>query len=54
MQFKKLVKAEGIYEKYKQDISPEIIRSYFGQSIKSAEIDKLIVEYQKWVEQFKN
>ena len=41
-----------MYEKYKQNITPEIIRNYFGESKKNAEIDKLIVEYQKWAEQF--
>lgn len=41
-----------MYEKYKQDITPDIIRSYFYQSLKTAEIDKLIVEYKKWAEQF--
>ena len=41
-----------IYEKYKQDITPEIIRNYFGKSKKNAEIDKLIIEYKKWAEQF--
>ena len=41
-----------IYEKYKQDITPEIIRTYFGKSKKNAEIDKLIIEYKKWAEQF--
>ena len=43
-----------MYQIYKLDIVPEIIRSYFGQSKKSAEIDKLIVEYKKWAEQFQN
>ncbi len=43
-----------MYKKYKQDITPEIIRSYFGRSIKSAESDKLIIEYKKWTEQFRN
>lgn len=43
-----------MYQIYKLDIAPEIIRSYFGQSKKSAEIDKLIVEYKKWAEQFQN
>lgn len=41
-----------IYERYKQDITPEIIRNYFGKSKKNAEIDKLIIEYKKWAEQF--
>ena len=41
-----------MYEMYKQDITPEIIQEHFGQSKKSAEIDKLIVEYKKWAEQF--
>lgn len=41
-----------MYEKYKLDITPDIIRSNFGQSKKNAEIDKLIVEYKKWTEQF--
>jgi hypothetical protein len=41
-----------MYQKYKLDITPEIIRNYFGQSKKTAEIDKLIVEYKKWAEQF--
>lgn len=43
-----------IYKKYKQDITPEIIRDYFGQSKKYAEIDKLTFEYKKWAEQFKD
>ena len=43
-----------MYKNYKQDITPEIIRSYFYQSLKTAEIDKLIVEYKKWAEQFQN
>ena len=43
-----------MYDKYKHDVTPEIIRGYFGQSKKSAEIDKLIVEYKKWAEQFQN
>ena len=43
-----------MYKKYKQDITPEIIRSYFGQSKKNAEIDKLIIEYKKWTKQFAN
>lgn len=41
-----------MYKKYKFDITPDIIREYFGQSKKTAEIDKLIVEYKKWAEQF--
>ena len=41
-----------MYKKYKQDITPDVIREYFGQSKKTAEIDKLIVEYKKWAEQF--
>ena len=41
-----------MYQKYKLDITPEIIRNYFGQSKKTAEIEKLIVEYKKWAEQF--
>lgn len=41
-----------IYDKYKLDITPEIIRNYFGKSIKKAEVDKLIFEYKKWAEQF--
>ena len=41
-----------MYEKYKFDITPDVIREYFGQSKKTAEIDKLIVEYKKWAEQF--
>ena len=41
-----------IYNEYKLDITPEIIRNYFGQSIKKAEVDKLIFEYKKWAEQF--
>ncbi len=43
-----------MYEKHEQDITPDIIRDYFGQSKKNAEIDKLIVEYKKWTEQFQN
>lgn len=43
-----------MYEKYKLDITPEIIRNHFGQSKKNAEIDKLIIEYKKWAEQFQN
>ena len=39
-----------MYNKYKLDITPEIIRNYFGQSIKKAETDKLIFEYKKWAE----
>ena len=41
-----------MYNKYKLDITPEIIRKYFGKSIKKAEVDKLIFEYKKWAEQF--
>ena len=41
-----------MYKAYKLDITPEIIRNYFGKSKKSAEIDKLIIEYKKWTEQF--
>lgn len=41
-----------IYNKYKLDITPEIIRNYFGKSMKKAEVDKLIFEYKKWAEQF--
>lgn len=41
-----------MYNEYKLDITPEIIRNYFGQSIKKAEVDKLIFEYKKWAEQF--
>lgn len=41
-----------MYNEYKLDITPEIIRNYFGQSIKKAEVDKLILEYLKWAEQF--
>ena len=41
-----------MYNKYKLDITPEIIRNYFGNSIKKAEVDKLIFEYKKWAEQF--
>lgn len=43
-----------MYKKYKFDITPDVIREYFGQSKKTAEIDKLIVEYKKWAEQFQN
>lgn len=43
-----------MYAEYKLDITSDIIRYYFGQSKKSAEIDKLIVEYKKWAEQFQN
>ena len=39
-----------MYNEYKLDITPEIIRNYFGQSIKKAEVDKLIFEYKKWAE----
>ena len=41
-----------MYNEYKLDITPEIIRNYFGQSIKKTEVDKLIFEYKKWAEQF--
>lgn len=41
-----------MYNKYKLDVTPEIIRNYFGESIKKAEVDKLIFEYKKWAEQF--
>ena len=41
-----------MYKTYKLDITPEIIRNYFGKSKESAEIDKLIIEYKKWTEQF--
>lgn len=41
-----------MYNEYKLDITPEIIRNYFGKSIKKAEVDKLIFEYKKWAEQF--
>lgn len=41
-----------MYQHYNIDITPDIIRNYFGQSKKSAEIDKLIVEYKKWAGQF--
>ncbi len=43
-----------MYQRYKLDITPDIIRDNFGQSKKTAEIDKLIVEYKKWAEQLKN
>ena len=43
-----------MYQNYKMDITPDIIRNYFGQSKKNAEIDKLIVEYKKWTKQFQN
>lgn len=43
-----------MYKKYKLDITPDIIRDYFGQSKKFAEIDRLIIEYKKWAEQFQN
>ena len=43
-----------MYQRYKLDITPDIIRDNFGQSKKNAEIDKLIVEYKKWAEQFHN
>ena len=41
-----------MYQRYKLDITPDIIRDNFGQSKKTAEIEKLIVEYKKWAEQF--
>ena len=41
-----------MHEVYGQDITPDIIRNYFGESKKNAEIDKLIIEYNKWAEQF--
>ena len=41
-------------QRYQLDITPEIIREYFGQSKKNAETDKLIIEYKKWAEQFTN
>lgn len=41
-----------MYKNYKQDITPEIVRNYFYQSIKAAEVEKLIIEYKKWAEQF--
>ena len=41
-----------MYKNYKQDITPEIIRSYFYQSMKNAEVEKLIVEYKNWAKQF--
>ena len=47
LQDKKFVE---MYNKYKLDITPEIMRNYFGQSIKKAETDKLIFEYKKWAE----
>ena len=43
-----------MYKKYKLDITPDIIKEYFGKSKKTAEIGKLIVEYKKWAEQFHN
>ena len=43
-----------MYKKYKLDITPDIIQEYFGKSKKTAEIDKLIVEYTKWAEQFQS
>ena len=43
-----------LIKKYKLDITPDIIREYFGQSKKFAEIDRLIIEYKKWAEQFQN
>lgn len=41
-----------MYKNYKHDVTPEIIRSYFYQSMKTAEVEKLIIEYKKWAEQF--
>lgn len=41
-----------MYKNYKQDITPEIIRSYFYQSMKTAEVEKLIIEYKNWAKQF--
>ena len=41
-----------MYNEYKLDVTPGIIRNYFGKSIKKAEVDKLIFEYKKWAEQF--
>lgn len=41
-----------MYQNYKLNITPDIIKDKFGQSKKTAEIDKLIVEYKKWAEQF--
>lgn len=43
-----------MYQRYRLNITPDIIRDNFGQSKKNAEIDKLIVEYKKWAEQFQN
>ena len=43
-----------MYQRHKLDITPDIIKDKFGQSKKTAEIDKLIVEYKKWAEQFKS
>jgi len=40
-----------MYRRYSLNITPDIIREYFGQSKKNAEIDKLIVEYEKWAKQ---
>lgn len=51
---KRSVAFTEMYEKYKLDITPDIIREYFGQSKKFAEIDRLIIEYKKWAEQFQN
>lgn len=42
-----------MYDRYKLDISADVVRQYFGQSKKKAEIDKLIIEYNKWAENFK-
>lgn len=39
-----------MYKHHNINITPDVIRSYFGQSKKIAEIEKIIVEYQKWVE----
>lgn len=44
----------AMHKAYQQDITPDIIKEYFGKSKKTAEIDKLIVEYKKWAEQFQN
>ena len=41
-----------MYKNYKQDITPKIIRSYFYQSMKTAEVEKLIIEYKNWAKQF--
>lgn len=40
-----------IYKQYQLGISKDIIRANFGQSKKAAEINKLIIEYNKWAEQ---